>query len=179
MTASTAPLLIVAALAVRTAWSVPMPFPLPANFSFGQCSVDPSVMPGCATTRPLASTVSVMCSTKSGCSPACATSPLFQATLARFGARLGTQQAGSPSLHSSFSKTPGAEQVRKAVGRKEVGVTLMSMPIIQWLISQGFHTSMPLRLWHNANVVSSTCMFVLVLMSRSAVTGDFRSCSVD
>jgi hypothetical protein len=93
--------------------AVPMPFPLPANFSFGWCGLDPTVLPGtCTTSVRLASKVSVSCSTKPGCAPNCEKSVLFQGAFARYEARLGGGGEAFPAA--------AIEQPERAVGKSKV-----------------------------------------------------------
>jgi hypothetical protein len=80
--------------------TTPMPFPLPTNFSFGVCGVDPTLMPGCSVAVRLAAKINVRCSTAAGCTPSCATSPLFQDVLARYADRFGdTHASASAAAH--------------------------------------------------------------------------------
>ena len=70
--------------------AAPMPYPLPANFSFGNCGdLPPAVsIPGCMVPVALAAKVSVRCSSAAGCDPGCATSALAQGVFSRYEARL-------------------------------------------------------------------------------------------
>ena len=82
----------VGASLVSAATGVPLPFPLPVNFSFGICDVDPAAtlaIPGCSTEVQLASTISVRCAATAGCSTKCESSELYQSVLTRFAGRLG------------------------------------------------------------------------------------------
>lgn len=90
--------MIIAAVIVFT--TLPLPFPLPVNFSFGVCGFDPSLLPGCATAMSLAPVVQVRCARADGCSSC--DSPLFQGTFSRYAARLG----GSTARHDPPPSKP-------------------------------------------------------------------------
>jgi hypothetical protein len=99
---------ILAILSDDVGSAMPMPFPLPANFTFGVCGIDPSVLPNnnCTTAVRLASKVSVRCSSQAGCNPNCQSSALFQGVFARYEARLGSGTAAS--LASTAREKPQA-----------------------------------------------------------------------
>ena len=77
-------------LLARAAQGSPLPFPLPANFSFGICGdLPPGVsVAGCSAPVALAAKISVRCSTGAGCDTGCAKSALAQGVFARYEARL-------------------------------------------------------------------------------------------
>jgi hypothetical protein len=113
-----APLLFLASLltSVPSVMAVPMPFPLPANYSFGLCGRLPpgiSGMPGCTAPVPLAPKVVVRCSEMQGCAPGCKSSTLAQRVFSRYEARLGgggasPSQATLPLAHTDTESSPPA-----------------------------------------------------------------------
>eukprot|EP00041_Stephanoeca_diplocostata_P026637 m.721388 g.721388 ORF g.721388 m.721388 type:complete len:114 (+) comp23013_c0_seq12:1578-1919(+) len=71
-----------------------MPFPLPQEFSFGFCGLNPPGIPGCSRSVQLAPVVRIRCAgAESGCSQKsqsiCQESMLMQQTFTRYAARLG------------------------------------------------------------------------------------------
>ena len=84
----------------------PLPYPIPANISFGICGDLPSgvSVPGCTSSVGLAAKVEVQCSDKPGCDSGCAQSKFVQGVFARYEARLSGGGAPPPP--------PGAEVVR-------------------------------------------------------------------
>jgi hypothetical protein len=77
----------------------PLPYPLPANISFGICGdLPPAVnVPGCSAPVTLSTTVSVTCSSKAGCDGSCARSTLVQGVFVRYGARLSGGGGAAPA----------------------------------------------------------------------------------
>ena len=74
-----APLFLVSM--ATAAMSVPMPFPLPTNISFGKCGIYSNLIPNCMTRMALAPNISIRCSSSPGCTNACEASTLFQQVL--------------------------------------------------------------------------------------------------
>ena len=65
-------------MSTTVASAVPMPFPLPGNFSFGFCGIYSNLIPNCATRMELVPKIPVQCSSSPGCTRACESSLLFQ-----------------------------------------------------------------------------------------------------
>lgn len=99
--------IVLTLVSVADASVMPMPYPLPANFTFGQCGADSSGMTGCVTARALAPTVSIVCSKKPTCTAACAGSTLFQGTFSRYASRLGGTNAGQSAAAQTQKGTLG------------------------------------------------------------------------
>lgn len=90
---------------LATAWSggsdaMPMPFPLPVNYSMGVCGNDPDLRPNCSTFMVFAINPTVHCSAKLGCSKRCTSSPLFQQAFSRYTSRLGSSGSSSDTRRS-------------------------------------------------------------------------------
>jgi hypothetical protein len=92
------------------AWSggsdaMPMPFPLPVNYSMGVCGNGLQLRPNCSTFMDFATNPTVHCSAKLGCSKRCTSSPLFQQAFSRYTGRLGS--SGSSDTSRSDTGPPG------------------------------------------------------------------------
>ena len=97
----------------------PLPYPLPANISFGICGDLPAgvSVPGCEAPVALAAKITVKCSTSAGCDAGCASSALAQGVFARFEARLGGGGAPPAPPVAPASAAAVAPQPATAGGR--------------------------------------------------------------
>ena len=90
----------------------PLPYPLPANISFGRCGDIPAgvTVPGCSASVTLAAKVAVRCATAAGCDSGCASSSLAQGVFARYEARLsgGGAPPPPPMVQPIVSTDPAA-----------------------------------------------------------------------
>ena len=91
---------------VSVASAMPLPFPLPVNYSLGVCGMDPGLLPNCSASMSFAHTATVRCSPRPGCSTACEASPLFQRVFSRYAARLGSSSVGTSDHHVSRTVPP-------------------------------------------------------------------------
>jgi hexosaminidase len=110
---------MVLALLLTLTHALPMPYPLPANFTFGACGFDPNVeLPGCSSVLPLAPSVHVACSSLPGCIPptSCSASALFSEAFSRYGSRLSfgpyTPPAHPPAPTSTLLQRAVAQASR-------------------------------------------------------------------
>lgn len=100
---------------------IPLPFPLPAKFSFGLCGSDPTIMPGCLVDMTLAAQVTVSCSTAAGCDPGCHTSALAQGALSRYAAALSGETAQARPAGRVKDGGPSSE-AHPVVARREARI---------------------------------------------------------
>jgi hypothetical protein len=107
----------------RAVSSLPLPYPLPVNFSFGVCGVDPSLVPNCSARISLATNLSVRCSAAPGCTRGCETSQLFQQVLTRYTARLASGATATTTTATNTNSNLGGALATPAHGVVGAGAT--------------------------------------------------------
>ena len=105
-------------LLVSVAGAMPLPFPLPVNYSLGVCGMDPGLLPNCSASMAFPHTVTVRCSSRQGCSKTCEPSSLCQRVFSRYAARLGSSSVDTSDrrvAHTGLPPSPNPAQPSPAV----------------------------------------------------------------